>query len=173
MASSIDILVPAARPVVGEWSDLTPAAAEGMPPHVTLLWPWFENVTPLGLARLADVVSELHAFELVFSAIGRFPGVLYLAPSSHSQDELVSVMRRIWSAFPETPPYAGQITHEPVPHLTVAKDEDDRYLDQVAGVLGRRLREALAIQVDRICVSQQGTGVDGRWSVVTEFALPA
>ena len=40
MDSSIDVLVPSIAPLIDQWYRATPGAIDGMPPHITLLWPW-------------------------------------------------------------------------------------------------------------------------------------
>ena len=165
--SSIDILVPSAQPIVGEWYGATPAAADGMPPHITLLWPWVGHVTGEAVAKLTDALEGVAAFDLSFSGTGQFPGVLYIAPTP--SEPLLNLMRRIWSAFPDTPPYGGELGYEPVPHLTAAKGSDG--LDAIEAALAQRLREPLSLLVDRISVSQEGASPDGKWAVVAEVEL--
>lgn len=164
--TSIDILVPSAHPIVGEWYDLTPAAADGMPPHVTLLWPWVPVITPDAVMRLRSATSQVRPFTVALSATGRFSGVLYLAPTPVSP--LLELARAIWNAFPETPPYGGELDHEPVPHLTAAKGEE---LDEAEQELRQRVHQPLEVLVDRVCISAEGASSDGRWAVVEEVHL--
>ena len=167
MAASIDLLVPAAHRIIGEWYDRTEAAGDGMPPHITLLWPW--ALSQPGLDRLDSALATAEPFDVVFSTIGRFPGVVYLAPEP--LDALLLLMRSIWSAFPESPPYGGELNHEPVPHLTAAKDSDERALDEVETTLRGRIDEPLRLRVDRVWVSAEGAGPDGQWGVVREITF--
>ena len=167
VGSSIDLLVPSAHPIVGEWYDTTLAAADGMPPHVTLLWPWVSS--PTALTRLDEVLAKAEPFEVVFSNTGRFPGVAYLAPEPRRP--LLDLMRIICAAFPDMPPYGGELDHEPVPHLTAAKGDDEAFLDEIDMTLRHRLREPLTVRVDRISVSAKGVAPDGRWGVVREVQL--
>lgn len=167
MVASIDLLVPTAHPLVGEWYDLTEAAADGMPPHITLLWPW--DLSQPGVDRLGSALAGIAPFDLRLTTTGRFPGVLYVAPES--RDELLRLMRSIWSAFPEWPPYRGDLDHEPIPHLTAAKSSDEDQLDEIEAVLRTRLQEPLTFQVDRVFVSAEGVGPGDRWGVVKEIGL--
>lgn len=165
--SSIDILVPTAQPIAGEWYRATPAATDGMPPHITLLWPWVAHITGEAVAKLTDAVNGVAPFDLSFERTGQFPGVVYLAPTP--SEPLLNLMRRIWSAFPETPPYGGELEYEPVPHLTAAKGSDG--LDAIEAALAQRLRQPLSLLVDRISVSQESASPNGQWAVVAEVVL--
>ncbi|HVB54682.1 MAG TPA: 2'-5' RNA ligase family protein [Candidatus Acidoferrales bacterium] len=166
MASSIDILVPGAETLVRPWYYETQAAADGMPPHLTLLWPWVEPVGDADILRLKAALADLEPFQIRLTATGRFPGVVYLAPEPVGQ--LVALARRIWSAFPEIRPYGGELDHEPILHLTAAKGTSDPVLDLVEGQLSARLPSAPLFPVDRVSVSQEGAGEAGRWGVVAE-----
>lgn len=166
MESSIDVLVPTAHAVVSQWYDLTEAAADGMPPHITLLWPWLPAVTSEAVDRLREVTSRIPPFAVSLGTTGRFPGVLYLEPKP--LPPLLALARAVWAAFPETPPYGGTLDHEPVMHLTAAKGE---HLDEAENVLRLRVREPLAVWVDKLAISQEGAGANGRWGVVAELEL--
>jgi len=108
-----------------------PAAANGVPAHITLLFP-FIPVARLGPAvrrDLATLAGSVAPFDVRFSDVGRFPGVVYLAPEP--ADRFVALTASIVSRFPDYPPYAG--THsEVVPHLTLT-DAPGAPLDAVAG----------------------------------------
>lgn len=167
VVASIDLLVPTAHPLVGEWYDLTDAAAGGMPPHITLLWPW--ELSQSGVDRLEAALTTTEPFEIALSTTGRFPGVLYLA--LEPCDGLLGLMRTIWAALPEWPPYRGELDHEPIPHLTAAKSSDEGQLDEVEAVLRTRLQKPLTLRVDRVFVSAEGVGSGNRWGVVREISF--
>lgn len=102
MTSSVDVLLPEVSDLVAPWYFRTPAAAvHGMPPHITLLWPWVEPVIPDALDRLRRAVAPVEPFQVRLSSTGRFPGVLYLAPEPVLP--LLGLARPLWSAFPEAP----------------------------------------------------------------------
>lgn len=118
------VLVPEAEPVVGRWrSSLDPSAADGMPAHVTVLYPWFRarELTPGLLAELGRVAAACPAFDAGFDRVDRFEETLWLAPSPPEPFAvLTEAVRRRW---PEHPPFAGR--HEVVvPHLTVGDGID-------------------------------------------------
>ncbi len=164
MESSVDVLVPAAAERIGTWYGTTQAAIDGMPPHITLLWPWLAAPVPEeAIDRLRRVVGGVQRVELAFCGVGRFPGVVYLEPEPRTfVDDLVA---RLVTAFPETPPYGGAFGSAPVPHLTVATSADERVLDAIELRLQALIEDPLRLVVDRVSISEQGVGPGGRWAV--------
>lgn len=94
----------------------------GMPAHVTLLYPFLPTrfVDSETERALGSLVLATPAFDFSLARVGRFPGVVYLAP------EPAAPFRALTSAlvarWPEHPPYGGAYP-EVVPHLTVAHGE--------------------------------------------------
>lgn len=158
--------VPAADALVGPWRDeLDPAAAYGVGPHITVLYP-FLTTTDIGapeLAALTTLAAGHPAFDLEFQGCGRFPGVLYLAPEPEAP--LRALTAAVWARWPQTPPYGGQFG-DPIPHLTVADgatDPDSRRAesDLTAGL-------PLRCRVDRLDL----VAFDGRrWAPAASFPL--
>jgi 2'-5' RNA ligase len=150
--SAIVVAVPEAEPIV-EHLRLrhTSDGPLGMPPHVTLLFPF----VPAALVAeaedaLASLVHEQPAFDATFGRTARFPALLYLDPQP--AEPFGSLTEAIAAAWPEYPPYEG--AHEQViPHLTVAESEDGALLDalaaDVAPLLPLRVRvEAASVFVE-------------------------
>ena len=170
MTSSIDLLVPAATERVGTWYRSTRSAIDGMPPHITLLWPWLAAPVPDdAIERVRRVVTGVEGFALQLCDVGRFPGVVYLAPQPRALvDDLIA---RLAAAFPATPPYGGAFGQEPVPHLTVATSTDERELDEIERRLRTLTENPLRLVVDRVSISEQDDGQGGRWAVRAEVPL--
>jgi 2'-5' RNA ligase len=105
---------------VGRWREqYDPAAAAGVPAHVTVLFPFLpahrlDGAVP---AELAALVGAQPAFAVRFARCGRFPGILYLAPDSATG--FLALTRAVAERWPECPPFGGRHA-ELVPHLTVA-----------------------------------------------------
>src|ERR687885_276936 len=84
--TAVAVIVPDAEALVGRWRrELTGDAAEGMPPHVTLLYPFVptEALTPEDVAAAAGVVAAFPPFELVLTECRIWDnarGTLYLHP---------------------------------------------------------------------------------------------
>jgi 2'-5' RNA ligase len=112
-------LVPEAEPVVGEHRRrLDPTVADGIPAHVTVLYPFVPptGVTTTTVATLHDAVGPAAPFTCRFAATGWFgEDLLWLAPEAEASFRELTT--RVWRAFPAQVPYDGE--HEPHPHLTV------------------------------------------------------
>jgi len=136
--SALDIRVEELCPLIGRWWNTVQTAIEGMPPHITLLYPW--RPAPVSTDDVADAATAftgVEQFDLTFSRLDRFPGVIYLVPEP--DEALRSLMERTAAAFPDTPPYEGVFT-DVVPHLTVVKVDEGAPLDE----LEREIASALA-----------------------------
>jgi 2'-5' RNA ligase len=99
------------------------AARRGVPAHVTILYPFVTGpeLTSTVRRQVAEIAGEFRAFEVSFSTVGRWPGVVYLEPAPSSR--FAALIDRCAAAFPEHPPYAGTIA-EVIPHLTVVESDD-------------------------------------------------
>jgi hypothetical protein len=120
--TALVLLVDAADPLVAGWrARYDPAAAQGMPAHLTVLYPFLPDasVTAADLATLDDVVGAHRPFDLTFAEVRRFPGSLWLAPVPDAPvRDLIAAVCRSW---PDVPPYGGaHAVDDVIPHLTVA-----------------------------------------------------
>lgn len=91
----------------------------GMPPHVTLLYP-FLQATDVGddiEAELGLMFAGARAFDFELTKIGRFPGIVYLAPEPAAP--FVALTERLVERWPDHQPYGGSFK-EIIPHLMVA-----------------------------------------------------
>lgn len=167
--TALVVLVPEAEVLVKAYRDqYDPSAAEGMPAHITVLYP-FKQLDHIG----EDVVANLHrlfshypCFPFALGAIHRFPTALYLAPRPETPFQLLT--RAVASQYPETPPYGGAFSAI-VPHLTLAQDPDAQRLDEIRDAFQRASRGQLPIQgyAERVWLMVQ----DGRWRPQLSFAL--
>ena len=137
--TGVIVRVREAEPVVGEWRlRHTYDAPLGMPPHVTLLFPFVptDQLTGEVEARLARLLGQAEAFDVTFAQAARFPDVLYLDPQPSAP--FAALTDAIAAEWPEYPPYEG--VHETVtPHLTVAESEDEGLLQQIGADVVPRL----------------------------------
>jgi 2'-5' RNA ligase len=128
--TALVILVPEAEALVKAFRDkYDPAAAAGMPAHVTVLYP-FKNLEHIGedvMAVLHSLFSHHPCFRFALGALQRFPTVLYLAP--HPATPFQALTRAVADRYPETPPYDGAFSNI-VPHLTIAHVNDAHRLDE-------------------------------------------
>jgi 2'-5' RNA ligase len=130
--SAVLVEIPEAQPVVGEWRlRHTYDAPLGIPPHVTLLFPFVpaDLLTGKVEERLAGLVGEADAFDAVFARTARWPSLLYLEPEP--PERFAALTEAIAAAWPEHPPYEGEF-EVVIPHLTVAESEDDGLFARIA-----------------------------------------
>jgi 2'-5' RNA ligase len=148
--SALVVLVPELDVVVGEWYRRhTNAGWRGLPPHVTLLFPFLDTAglgeEPAG--RVAEAFAPFAPFHVTFAETARFSGdqeTLYLRPEP--ADPFVSMTDALVAAFPEQQPYGGAF-EEVIPHLTVA-DGPAPLLEEIEHELAARL--PVAVRVERV-----------------------
>jgi 2'-5' RNA ligase len=167
--TALVVLVPEAEALVKVYRDkYDPSAAEGMPAHITVLYP-FKKLDHFG----EDVVANLHrlfsqhpCFHFSLGEIHRFPTALYLAPRPETPFQLLT--RAVAGQYPETPPYGGAFSAI-VPHLTIAQATDAHRLDEIRDAFQRASGGKLPIQgyVERVWLMVK----DGRWRPQLAFAL--
>jgi 2'-5' RNA ligase len=143
-----------------------PAARQGMPAHVTVLYPFMDpaRLGPEPRERLAATLRDFAAFELAFRRIGRFPQVLWVAPEP--QAEVVALGRALAGAFPEFQPYGGEF-ETIVPHVTVAQGEG-LDLGRLEPELRGRLEPPVRQRVEAVSLFAT---VRRRWREIDRFRL--
>jgi hypothetical protein len=136
------VLVPVleADPLVGEWRARFDSAENGVPAHVTLLYP-FAPADGLDPAEVGKVRSLLEP----------------AAPFRALIDRLVE-------RFPQYPPYGGAFG-EPVPHLTVGQSDDPDVLDAIDAAVSRGLPVAATAREAVLMVEDER----GIWRVAERF----
>ncbi len=121
------------------------SAAEGMPSHITILYPFLtqRRLTDGVIAQLTRLCALQPALDVVFRRTARFTNVLYLDPDP--ADGLLQLTFDLARHWPEAPPYNGEFD-EIIPHLTVAQGVGDDALDAVDAELSPSL--PLAARLD-------------------------
>jgi 2'-5' RNA ligase len=126
-----------------------------LPPHVTVLYP-----SPGEPLAIAQVLEPFEGFDVVFTRVDRFPGVLWLAPEP--AEPFVAMTEAVTHRFPEWQPYDG-VYKSVVPHLTVAQEALDDAAVQIEPLL------PLASRVESVVLYESA---DGRhWREHTTFDL--
>ena len=131
--------VPAVEPLVSVWRErFDSSAAEGMPAHITALYPFLsgDRLTDEVRDQLRCLCAQLPVLDVVFRRTGRFPGVLYLDPEP--ADGLRQLTAAIAERWPDAPPYGGSF-QEVIPHLTVAHRAGDGVLADIEADVLRSL----------------------------------
>jgi 2'-5' RNA ligase len=113
---------------------MDPSAADGVPAHITLIYPF---MPPSSLKedvrrRVEEIVAAEPAFPFVLGAVRRWPKVVYLEPDP--DEPFRRLTRALAAAFPDYPPYEG-VHADVVPHLTVAADAPDDYYEAAVHAL--------------------------------------
>ena len=170
--SALVVLVPEAEALVKPFREqYDPAAAMGIPAHVTLLYP-FLPPSDIGSAVLADLrrcFADFAPFGFALTKVRRFPGVLYLGPAPDEPFRALTLA--IWNRYPDWPPYEGRHS-EIVTHLSVAQIADEPQLDSVADEFHRASNGKLPVRtsVGEVALMDNSAG---RWQVRTTFRLGA
>ena len=168
METAVLLCVPEADDLVGPWRDKgDPAAALGVPAHVTLLYPFLDSdlVDAGVLAELEWFFRGIDAFPVSFGDVAEFAesGVLYLDPDGRELDELAAALARRW---PECPPYAGAVD-APHAHLTVVHSPDAA----LRGEAGEALRPELPLQATASHAALWRCDGQGQWRETETFAF--
>ena len=163
-SSALIVPVPWAEPIVARWRALHDgSAADGMPAHVTVLYPFLPSraIEASVEAALRSVLAAHPPFRFSLTRVERFPGVLYLAPEPG--ESMLSITAAIWARWPDYPPYRGAY-ETTVPHLTVATGSEPPGLAE-------ELERSLPIEgeVGEVCLMTKASR--GTWSVRSRFAL--
>jgi 2'-5' RNA ligase len=170
-ATAIVVPVSEAEPATELWRrQYTRDGADGMPPHVTLLYPFVDDsLLVAGQVRtLRNTLAEFQPFEFVLAEFAEFPAsattarVLYLAPEPH--DPFREMTHAISAPFPDYPPYGGRFATV-VPHLTIAED-DDAPLAEIRA----RVAKSLPIRAQAAEAQVMRLGADG-WRTRSRILL--
>ena len=100
-----------------------PSARDGIPAHVTILYPFVSSGLLDGSMRrdLADVAGRAEPFDVAFRRVRTWPGVVYLEPEPAAP--FIGLIAAVAARFPAYPPYEG-VHDTVVPHLTVMERDD-------------------------------------------------
>jgi 2'-5' RNA ligase len=143
-----------------------PAARQGMPPHVTLLYPFIPmpRLRAEDRARLAEVAGRFGAFDLSFSRLARFPQVLWLSPDPEAP--VLALAEALCASFPNYPPYGGKFDSV-IPHMTLAQ-APEAVLDRLEAAMRPRLATPIRARVEAVSLFATAKR---RWREVERFRL--
>ena len=156
--------VPEADAVIGSLRAAhDPAAALGVPAHITLLGPFLapERVDARVRERLAAILAGRGPIAVSLRAVRRFPETLYLAPEP--AEPFAELTRALWEAWPECPPYGGAY-ETVIPHLTIGHGMTEAEVARASAALLERLpieatlERAELIAYDRAALLAIGAG---------------
>lgn len=166
--SALVVVVPEVESAVSDIRlRLDPVAEQGVPAHVTVLFPFMpaDRIDDDVRATIADAVGGTACFDTAFTTTDWFgQDVLWLAPNCGP--EFRSLTWRLSQAFPDYPPYAGQ-HDDVVPHLTIA---DRAPLGEMQAA-DRSVQRALPIHSTVHAVTLLVEQPSGEWATVVSFPL--
>jgi 2'-5' RNA ligase len=179
MQSALLLPVPAAEAAVGPHrARLDPSARDGVPAHVTVLYPFLPptEIGPDVLATLSRLFAGVPRFSFTLDRVRWFGElVVYLGAADESPFRALTELAA--QAYPECPPYGGRY-EDVVPHLTIG--QRDGLIGQGDGLTELRataeaVRPLLPITAEATRVILM-TGPDpnrqpGPWHTVTSFPL--
>jgi 2'-5' RNA ligase len=168
--SALVVLVPEAEPLVKRFRDrYDPAAADRMPAHITVLYPFIlpRDLRAEALDSLRAVFSRHEQFDIQLAGVKRWPSVIYLAP--RPEEPLRALTQAAVERFPSYPPYGGEFD-DVIPHLTMA---DAKSAGQLDGISDRFLQASagrlpIDVRVSRVWLMVQHNGV---WAPQVPFEL--
>jgi 2'-5' RNA ligase superfamily len=156
-----------ADPIVGRWRrEFDRTAAEGIPAHVSILFPFVprSELSDATFAATARIADKHPRFDFSLAEVKRFPdGNIYLAPDPAAPFRHLT--EAIWNRWPEHPPYGGEFP-EIIPHLTVAIEPPDNRVAEIE----RSLNAALPVQA-RMTELELWSFEPGRWIKLGSFGL--
>jgi 2'-5' RNA ligase len=155
--SGVVVRVPLPGPLEGLRRSEDFAAKVGVPPHVTLLFPFMPAaaLTPAIRRALAGIAVTVEPFDVRFAEVGRFPGIVYLVPEPARP--FGAMTDAIAARFPAYPPYEGAF-EEVIHHLTLVESATAS-LDEIAAAAQGHLPFTHRVSVMEVLVE----GPDARW----------
>jgi 2'-5' RNA ligase len=175
MQSALLLSVPAAEAAVGAHRDrLDPSARDGVPAHVTVLYPFLPpaEIGPGVLAELSRLFAGVPRFSFILDQVRWFgESVVWLGPSDESPFRALTELAG--EAYPSCSPYGGEHP-DPVPHLTIGQLGGPAELRAAAEAVHPLLPiTAEATEVTLMAGPEPGRqpGPPGRWVTVASFPL--
>jgi 2'-5' RNA ligase len=168
-ASAVLVVVREAEPVVGRFRvNLDRSAGWGVPPHVTVLYPFLppDRIDAAAIARLGEVVATVPAFDLVFARLDWFDdNVVWLAPEPDRPLRVLTAA--VHASFPDYPPYGGE-HDDPIPHLTIGHDSPVDVLRSAATEVEPQLPIRVSVSTVELLV---GSPEPDSWRTIARLPL--
>jgi 2'-5' RNA ligase len=163
-ASAVVVRVPVPRVLERLRARWDWAAGVGVPAHVTILFPFLpeRQLGPDVRREVATIAAAHEPFEVRFTRVERFPGVIYLAPEPSAP--FAHLTQAVVARYPDYPPYGGSF-EEVIPHLTIAESEVAPF-DEIAEVAANLLPFVHRTSALEVLVE----GGEGRWQ--SRWRLP-
>ncbi|HEV2027275.1 MAG TPA: 2'-5' RNA ligase family protein [Candidatus Dormibacteraeota bacterium] len=144
-----------------------PSAAAGIPPHVTLMFPFLppSDLTEATIDSLERLIGATRAFQFSLTGVKQFEqGVVYLEPEP--AEPFARLTREISRRFGILP-FGGEFADTPVTHLTVATRGSASARKQLVNQLGDVVPIVVRAKEGWLVV---GTNA-GAWNIVRSMRL--
>jgi 2'-5' RNA ligase len=170
-ASGVVVTVPEADPMVGPHRlRLDPAAAWGVPAHVTVLYPFVppRDLRTGDITRLGAALASVPAFDADLTRVEWFGDtVVWVAPEPADQFRRLTAVAG--AAFPDLLPYGGEFD-DVVPHLTIGGPSRGTVDELRAAGAAVAARLPFRTRVDEVGV-MAGSREPGSWRTVARLPL--
>jgi 2'-5' RNA ligase len=146
-------------------------AAVGVPPHVTLLYPWRSApADSASIDALRTVVRQCVPFSLTLGRVASFPtGVVYATVEPEAP--IRWLIGAIVEVFPDTPPYGGEFAWTgPVPHCTLVRGQADQ-VESLRLAFAQTFSAILPITIPITSIAVEEESDTGMWAVTTTVPL--
>jgi 2'-5' RNA ligase len=175
MQSALLLTVPAAEAAVGPHrARLDPSARDGVPAHITVLYPFLPpaEIGPDALAGLSRLFAGVPRFAFTLDQVRWFgESVVWLGASDELPFRALTELAA--EAYPACSPYGG-IHEDVVPHLTIGQGGEVAEL----GAAAEAVRPLLPIVTEATEVTlmtgpdpRRPPGSPGDWRTVASFPL--
>ena len=148
---------------------LDPTAAAGVPPHVTVLYPFIPpaEISEDTVRVLREAVADVEGFACAFTSVDWLNGrVLCLRPTP--EQPFRELTKRVSAAFPHYAPYSGK--HPPVPHLTVGYNDVSVGTDLPIATVQLELGLPVRTRIEQLSL-MVGSDKPHSWYTVAELPL--
>jgi 2'-5' RNA ligase len=172
MQSALLLAVPAAEAAVGRHrARLDPSARDGVPAHLTVLYPFLPpgEIGSDALAELSRLFAETPRFDFTLDRVRWFgESVVWLGPSDESPFRALTALAA--ATYPSCSPYGG-IYQDVVPHLTIGQVGGLTELRAAAEAVGPLLPIATEATEVTLMAGPDPGRRPGRWHTVASFPL--
>jgi 2'-5' RNA ligase len=152
--TALVVKIPQAEPAFEQLrQEHDPSARDGMPCHLTILYPFVEVIEASVLDELRATLAGWSAFELELGRLERFAGeehVLYAAPDP--AEPFVAMTGAVCTRFGLLP-YGG-VHDEVLPHMTIAISNDPAVLDGIEPMAAAGLPIRTRVEVVDLAVRE-------------------
>ena len=170
--SGLLVPIPEAEALVGELRlRHDPIASDGVPAHVTVLFPFVPRAQIGREVRegLGEVFAAQSSFDYRFERTGRFGDTtVFMEPEP--ADAFLTLIRAAAARWPEHPPYGGAF-EVVIPHLTVGDDLADGEADLLITRLQEILDRSGPITGRAAAVTLMTGDQAGRWTTDSVYPL--